>query len=128
MENHKDKNYLQQRSKAFKHALDGLKSFPKEAHAKIHIIAALVVIVLAFVLKVNSSEFMLLLLCIALVFMAEMLNSAFERLCDALHPEQHPLIKEGKDLAAGAVLICSVIAAAIGLFIFGQKLWHLLEQ
>ena len=128
MENHKDKNYLQQRSKAFKHALDGLKSFPKEAHAKIHIIAALVVIVLAFVLKVNSSEFMLLLLCIALVFMAEMLNSAFERLCDALHPEQHPLIKEGKDLAAGAVLICSVIAAAIGLFIFGQKLLYLLEQ
>lgn len=128
MENHKDKNYLQQRSKAFKHAWDGLKSFPKEAHAKIHIVAALVVIVLAFVLKVNSSEFMLLLLCIALVFMAEMLNSAFERLCDALHPEQHPLIKEGKDLAAGAVLICSVIAAAIGLFIFGQKLLHLLEQ
>lgn len=128
MENHKDKNYLQQRSKAFKHALDGLKSFPKEAHAKIHIVAALVVIVLAFVLKVNSSEFMLLLLCIALVFMAEMLNSAFERLCDALHPEQHPLIKEGKDLAAGAVLICSVIAAAIGLFIFGQKLLYLLEQ
>lgn len=127
MENHKDKNYLQQRSKAFKHALDGLKSFPKEAHAKIHIVAALVVIVLAFVLNVNSSEFMLLLLCIALVFMAEMLNSAFERLCDALHPEQHPLIKEGKDLAAGAVLICSVIAAAIGLFIFGQKLLYLLE-
>ncbi|MDA0882733.1 MAG: diacylglycerol kinase family protein [Bacteroidetes bacterium] len=128
MENHKDKNYLQQRSKAFKHAWDGLKSFPKEAHAKIHIVAALVVIVLAFVLKVNSSEFMLLLLCIALVFMAEMLNAAFERLCDVLHPEQHPLIKEGKDLAAGAVLICSVIAAAIGLFIFGQKLLYLLEQ
>lgn len=128
MEKDDEKNYLKQRKKAFGHAWDGLKSFPKEAHAKIHIIAGLVVLVLAFVLKVNGSEFTLLLLCIALVFMAEMLNSAFERLCDALHPEQHPLIKEGKDLAAGAVLICSVIAAAIGLFIFGQKLLLLLDS
>ena len=128
MENHEDKNYLKKRKKAFGHAWDGLKSFPKEAHAKIHIIAAMVVLGLAFALEVKGAEFLLLLLCIALVISAEMLNTAFERLCDALHPEQHPLIKEGKDLAAGAVLVCSGISAAIGLFIFGQKLLHFLEQ
>ncbi len=128
MENHEDKNYLKQRAKAFGHAWDGLKTFPKEAHAQIHLVSAVLVLILAFVFKVSRTEWFVLLLCIALVLSAEMLNSAFERLCDTLHPEQHPLIKEGKDLAAGAVLICSGISAAIGLFIFGQKILLLLEQ
>jgi diacylglycerol kinase (ATP) len=127
MENRPEENYLKKRKRAFRHAWDGILIFSKEAHAKIHLITSAIVVLLAFVLKVSKMEFFVLLLCIALVLLAEMLNSAFERLCDALHPEQHPLIKEGKDLAAGAVLICSGCAAAIGLFIFGAKLLSILE-
>lgn len=127
MENRPKERYFKKRQRAFRHAWDGILCFPKEPHAKIHLVSAALVLILALVLKVSRTEWFVLLLCIALVLLAEILNSAFERLCDALHPEQHQLIKEGKDLAAGAVLICSGCAAAIGLFIFGTKLLSILE-
>ena len=55
-----------------------------------------------------------LVLVIALVLVAEMVNSSIEALADHLHPSEHPSIKIAKDMAAGAVLLASLAAVAVG--------------
>ena len=67
-------------------------------------------------------EWCAVLIVSGLVFAAEALNSAMETLADALHPAQHPLVGQAKDLSAGAVLISAIFAAMIGLVVFLPKL------
>ncbi len=62
------------------------------------------------------------LLCCGLVIASELLNAAFERLADALHPAPHPLVGAAKDAAAGAVLVSAVAAALVGLVSLGPAL------
>ena len=63
----------------------------------------------------------------ALVWMAEFVNSALEAMVDLASPDVHPLAKVGKDVGAAAVLIAAVSAALVGLLILGpplaQRLW-----
>jgi diacylglycerol kinase len=54
-------------------------------------------------LEVSRYKCIAVLFCIALVIGLEMLNSAIEKLCDAVHPEIHPFIKQAKDMAAGTL-------------------------
>ena len=61
----------------------------------------------------------------ALVWTAEIFNTAIEALVDLLSPERRPLAGKVKDLAAGAVLAAALGALAIGAVIFGPKLWAL---
>ncbi len=55
-----------------------------------------------------------ILLTIAFVLVAELLNAAVEALIDHLHPDIHTEIRIIKDMAAGAVLVASITAGAIG--------------
>jgi len=84
---------------------------------------AIIVIIISVCLGVNKGEWMVILLCIALVIGLEMLNSAIEKLCDAVHPEIHPFIKYTKDIAAGAVLWACIISGIIGAIIFIPKIF-----
>ncbi len=65
------------------------------------------------------------LLCCALVLSSELVNTALEALTDLISPEWHPLAKLAKDAAAGAVLISSLLSAAVGLAVFGPPLCRL---
>ncbi len=119
-------NYINQRIKAFKHAIDGIVFFFKnETHAKIHLLAFISVMVLSFYFAIKSSEWLAILLVSALVICLEMLNSAIENLTDLASPEINPLAKKAKDLAAGSVLFSSCIAIIIGLIIFIPKFLEL---
>ena len=103
----------------FKFAWAGVRSlFRSQLNAKVHLAAALAVVVAGLAFGITAVEWCLVVLCIALVLAAEALNTAIETLADALHPEQHPLVGRAKDLAAAAVLICSIGAAIIGAIIF----------
>ena len=55
---------------------------------------------------------------IALVWFAEAMNTSFEILSDVAAPERSIRIKIAKDIAAGAVLICSVYAVVVGVLVF----------
>ncbi len=50
--------------------------------------------------------------------MSELVNTAFEHLCDVVQPELHASVKAAKDVAAGAVLVASIGAAVIGVLVF----------
>jgi diacylglycerol kinase len=63
-----------------------------------------------------------LIVAIALVFCAEALNSALERVVDLLEPKRHPLARDAKDLAAAGVLMASLSALIVGVILFGPRL------
>lgn len=104
---------------AFHCALAGLAYLIKtQTHARWHLLATLLVIGLGFIFSVNRWEWLALLLAMALVWVAEAINTAIELTCDAVSKEKHPLIGHGKDVAAGAVLVAAVFAVMVGAVVF----------
>lgn len=93
-----------------------------QPNARIHAVATIAVVALGARLSLTTSEWCAVLLAIGLVWTAEGLNSALEALADRVAPERHPLVGRAKDIAAGAVLAASIIAALVGVLIFGPKL------
>lgn len=81
------------------------------------------VILLGFLFSIDNREWMFVAIAVGLVFIAELLNTAVERLADYLSPERNEEIRQVKDYAAGAVLIAAVVAVVIGLLIFVPKLF-----
>lgn len=84
----------------------------------LHVLASVLVFVMAFWFEVTRTEWCILVFCVGLVWMAEIFNTAIETLTNLVSPEPHPLAGKAKDLAAGAVLMASVTAAVIGLIVF----------
>lgn len=124
----KDKRQIGKNHSLFqslKHASVGLKNvYHSERNFRHHVLIALLVVVAGLVYALNFMEWALILGCIAAVLVAEIFNSAIERLADlASHGRYHPLIKQAKDFAAGGVLVTAIFAAVIGLIIFGHKIF-----
>lgn len=117
-----EKFSLKKRAKSFVYAAKGLKSFIiREHNAWIHSAATLVVIVLGITFHISHTEWIAVLLCIGMVFSAEAFNTAIERLVNLVSPDYNKTAGDVKDIAAGAVLICAVTAAIVGLIIFLPK-------
>lgn len=89
-----------------------------QTHARWHLLATVVVIVLGVFLHVSRGEWLALILAMALVWTAEAVNTAIEQACDAITHEQHPQIGRAKDAAAGSVLLAALFAVAIALLVF----------
>lgn len=97
-------------------ALAGLKlAARRERSFRCQLLAAAMVLGLLLATRPAPLWWALLGLATGLVLMAELFNSALETLLDHLHPERHPAIGAAKDLAAGAVLVASVVALVVGL-------------
>lgn len=122
------KKFLSDRLKSFLPAFEGIHYLIRnEGNAIIHLIATAIVLILSIILKITSSEWALIILAIILVWFAELINTAFEKLTDIIQPELHPKAKIIKDLAASAVLITSIFSVIIGLLILGPKIHQLLN-
>lgn len=89
-----------------------------QRNAKLHLIAAALVIGTGMYFEINRLDWLWIMLAICLVWMAELINSAFEYICDLVQPEYHEAVRHTKDIAAGAVLIAVIAAIIIGLVIF----------
>ena len=116
-------SWFTDRIKSFGYAIRGVKIGWRQPHIRVHFFAVLLVVALGFILKVSYLEWLVLILCFAMVIAAELFNTAVETLSDRVTKEQDPLIGQTKDLAAGAVLITSIGAAIIGVFIFLNNVW-----
>lgn len=114
--------------KALGNAFNGMRYFfLHERNGKIQLCVAAAVVGLAVGLGVSTTDWIALLLCIAMVLSLEMLNSALEKLCDLVQEDFHPIIKIVKDVAAAAVLVASIMAIAIGCIVFVPKIFHLVQ-
>lgn len=108
---------------SFKYASEGIKqSYKGEQNLKIHTFIAVLVIVFGFFLKISYVEWLVCLVLIGLVLMAEFFNTAIEYVVDLASPKIHPLAKAAKDTASAGVLMMAIISAIIGLVIFVPKL------
>lgn len=109
--------------KSFSFAGQGIRSaITSEPNMRIHLAAAVIVVLAGFYLELSNTEWCLVILAIGLVLTAELFNSSLEELVDLLQPAQQPLAGKIKDMAAGAVLIAAISAACIGLLVFGKYL------
>ena len=108
---------------SFGYAFEGIKqAYLGEQNMRIHFFMASLVIIFGFFLKISYMEWLVCLLLIGLVIMAEFINTAVEYVVDLASPKVHPLAKAAKDTASAGVLMMAIISAAIGLIIFVPKL------
>jgi len=84
----------------------------------VHLLAAIFVIILGLLLKINSLEMAILGSMIVLVISTEMINTAIENMVDLITKEHREEAKIAKDVSSGMVLISSVGAVIVGLIIF----------
>jgi diacylglycerol kinase len=108
--------------KSFRYAAKGVQFMLMENNFKIHLLAMMIVLIFSWWLELNTIEWILVLLMIGMVMVTETINTVFEKYLDFYHPEYDKRTAVIKDLAAGAVLIVSVIVAISGLILFLPKL------
>jgi diacylglycerol kinase (ATP) len=107
---------------SFNYAFEGLIwTLRSQRNMRIHFTVATIVLVLAVAYDVSKIELIALLLAIAFVLIAEMVNTAIEAATDIATSSFNPLAKLAKDIAAGAVLIASVIAVVIGYLVLADR-------
>lgn len=115
--------------KSFGYAFKGIDDvIEHEPNMKIHVVVAILVVIMAFILKVSIIEWIILVLLIGAVLAAETINTTIENLVDMYTKEYDEKAKIVKDTAAGTVLILAITSAIIGLIIFIPKIIYLLEN
>jgi diacylglycerol kinase len=109
--------------RSFKAAFEGIAStYKKEQNIKIHTIISLMVVLAGFIFKINYIEWLVCLVLIGFVMMAEFFNTSIEYVVDLASPDIHPLAKAAKDTASAGVLMMAIISALIGCVIFIPKI------
>lgn len=110
---------LRKRLQSLRHAIAGLGVLIRSQHnARIHLVVSVVVIGMATVFELSPLEWSAVIFAVALVWMAEALNTGIELVCDVVSPEFHPKVKQAKDVAAAGVLVAVLGAVCVGLIIF----------
>ena len=107
------------RLKSFTYAFAGFAFMLRTQHnAWLHLLATVAVVALGLALNVSADDWRWLIAAIALVWIAETVNTAFEHLCDVVQPEFHASVQRSKDIAAAAVLVCAIASALLGAITF----------
>jgi diacylglycerol kinase len=111
------------------HAFRGIGfAFRSQRNFRIHLAAAVVVLIAVVWLRLSRLEMILALLTVTLVIAAELLNTAVEYVLNLLEARHHPVVKTAKDVAAGGVLFAVAASVVIGLLLFGPPLLDLLRS
>jgi len=107
---------------SFNFAFDGIIHVLRtQRNMRIHFLVAALVLVAALASGVEKLELIVLMLAIAFVLIAEMVNTAIEAAIDVATTSFDPMAKLAKDIAAGAVLIATAVAVAIGYLVFSGQ-------
>ena len=123
----KKKRMLKVKSKklanSFKYAFEGfISSFKTERNMKIHIIIMILVIIAGISLNINKYEWIICIICFAIVIGGELFNTAIETIVDIVMPYKNEKAKIAKDISASGVLILAIGSAIVGLIIFVPKI------
>jgi diacylglycerol kinase (ATP) len=111
------------RFRSFRYAFQGLSDFFSAHHnAIIHLFMTALVVVVAIFLNLTRGEWLAIILATGFVWLAELFNTAVEKLCDVVSKDFHPSIKFVKDVSAAAVLISAITALLVGAIVFLPKI------
>jgi diacylglycerol kinase len=118
------KKFVRSRAHSFRNAFAGWGyALRTQPNTWIHGVFSLAVVIVCAWLRLPPRDIAIIIMTMALVWAAELTNTAIEAAIDFASPEQHPLAKAGKDAAAGAVLVTAIGSILIGLLIIGPPLW-----
>ena len=113
-------DFIQSRIQSFQYAFSGLRDVLLTEHnAWIHAIFTILGLVLALWLRISFTEFVLIIIVITLVWVAEVFNTVLEVVVNMVSPRYTTAAKRAKDIAAGAVLVAAIGAFIVGLAILG---------
>jgi len=96
-----------------------------QRNMRVHATLAAIAIVLGLLLRISAVEWALIFFAIGGVLVMELLNTVVEAIVDLVTQRYHPLARTAKDVAAGAVLLNSILAVVIALFVYLPHLWPL---
>jgi diacylglycerol kinase len=112
-------NRIKKHLTSYRYAIRGIvTAFRYEHNMIVHLAAAIAVLVVNILLKVSQTEWLITLILIGLAWMAEIFNTAIEKLADRITKEHDSLIAQAKDLASGAVLIICFFAVVCAVIIY----------
>src|SRR5688572_19101875 len=115
----KDMNRIRKHLASYRYALRGIwLAFRHEHNMRLHLAAGVAVLLVNYLLKISRTEWLITLMLIGLVWMAEIFNTAIEKLADRVSKEYDPLIGQAKDMAAGAVTIICILAVVCAVIIY----------
>jgi len=101
--------------------------FKDEKNFRVQAFFAVLILCAATLLHVRVWEYVLLLLLSSAVLILELFNSVIERIADGLKPRLQPIVRDIKDLMAGAVLLTAITAVIVGVIIFLPYFVELLQ-
>lgn len=112
----------------FKNARKGMRlTIKSERNVRIHLLTATLVLITAYCLNFSITKFCILFLTIAAVISAEMFNSAIEFALDSVyHNKYSRMVGMAKDIAAGAVMVVTIVAVMIGVLLFAPPIIELI--
>src|SRR4051812_31715453 len=109
---------------SFGFAIKGLYlALREQRNMRIHMVAVAVVTIAGIFLGLTAIEWSVIALTIGIVIVTEMMNTAIERLVDMVSPGYNKQAGAVKDIAAGGVLLSSIIATLVAVYIFGNKIF-----
>jgi diacylglycerol kinase (ATP) len=115
--------------KGFGYAFKGLRyAAATQLNFRVHLVAMLVAVFMGYIFQISGNEWQWIILCIALVLVVELLNTAIETLTDLVSPQYNEKAGQVKDVAAGAVVITALFALVTGFIIFLPKLITLINH
>lgn len=108
---------------SFNYAINGIvETVRTQRNMRIHLIAALCVLITCFLIDISKAEFLILCITVTMVLAAEVINTAIESTIDMAANHYHPLAKIAKNAAAGSVLITAINSLIVGYIIFWDKI------
>ncbi len=114
-------HHPRRRAESFRFAFKGVfHALVNEPNFRIQVFLVIVIIVMGFFYKINTTEWALLILSGGLLLSAEMINTVMEEFMDFIEPNRNGSVEVVKDLAAGFVLVMAVTSLAIFFLVFGK--------
>ncbi|MEH7074084.1 diacylglycerol kinase family protein [Neobacillus drentensis] len=105
--------------KSFSYAFAGIANAIRyEKNMRFHVCSSIVILIVAYYFSITKTEWLFILMAIGGMLVLELVNTAIERVVDLVTKEYHPLAKQAKDLAAGAVFVYAILSVAIGIIVF----------
>lgn len=105
---------------SWKNSYDGISyAYKNEQSMLIHAVCTILAVIMGIAFQIKFSEWAIILIALGFILGMELINTAIEAVVDLVTLEIHPLAKIAKDCASAATLTATVLAIAIGLFIFG---------
>lgn len=109
--------------KSFLFAIQGFRTaVVTERNIKVMLAVGALAVAAGLVLQIDLLSWAIILLCCAVVIMAELFNTAVETIVDLVSPEFHPLAGRAKDIAAAAVWFLSFVVAIVGVLVYANAI------